>query len=67
MAQLTDLSNDLLLLIVSYFATGDDSITLLNQRLPYLAFVPRHCATGLYRYTCVQIAEPTTDPLKCLE
>ncbi|KAF2182371.1 hypothetical protein K469DRAFT_636697 [Zopfia rhizophila CBS 207.26] len=66
MAKLADLSNELLLNIVSYLATGDDIDvkTLLNLcRTSRLLLDIAQPAL----YTCVRIAEPAADPLKPLK
>jgi len=66
MANLADLSNELLLIIVSYLTTGDDidiqalfNLCRTSQRLLAIA------RPALY--TCVRIAEPASDPLRSLE
>jgi hypothetical protein len=66
MAKLVDLSNELLLIIVSYLVTGDDidNKTLLNLCRTSRVFLD---IAQPALYTCVWIAEPTPDPLKPLK
>jgi hypothetical protein len=66
MAKLVDLSNELLLIIVSYLATGDDvdSTALFNLCLTSRAFL---IVARPALYTCVRLAEPAPDPLKSLK
>jgi hypothetical protein len=66
MAKLVDLSNELLLIIVSYLATGDDvdSTALFNLCLTSRALL---IVARPALYTCVRLAEPAPDPLKSLK
>ena len=66
MAKLVDLSNELLLIIISYLAMGDDidSKTLFNLCLASRMFLD---VAQPALYTCVRIAEPAPDPLKPLK
>jgi hypothetical protein len=66
MAKLVDLSNELLLIIVSYLATGDDIDTKTLFNLCRTSRVFLDIAQPAL-YTCVRIAEPTPDPLKPLK
>jgi hypothetical protein len=66
MAGLVDLSNELLLIVVSYLSTGDpiDSIALLNLCRTSRALLD---IAQPALYTHVRLAEPTPDPLKPLK
>lgn len=66
MAKLSDLSNELLLCIVAYLTTGGASDV---QALLRLCRTSRALAAVAQPalYTCVQIAEPKTDPLRTLK